>query len=251
MRIHSFFAFVLFLLTMPTALADEVFKVENDQSEWKSVTVKTIEHRPTTSMYVVRGKVQYRDIEGNPYLEMWNIMPDGNRYFSRLQVMEPWAGRKSGWRKFELPFNLLHHKPELVTLEINVVMPGKGTIELSELTVSDQSLWFSGPTGGVLGGVLGTVLGLCGAVTGCLCGFLVPRGKGRRLIFGLFLFWTMMGVVTLIIGVSALCLGQPYHVWYPFVLCGGLFLFLVPHTFFAIKKGYAQAELRKMQALDA
>jgi hypothetical protein len=57
--------------------------VENDSSVWKSERVATVEHRPQSSIYVVRGRVQYRDVEGIAYLEMWNVLPDGRRFFSR------------------------------------------------------------------------------------------------------------------------------------------------------------------------
>ena len=231
--------------------------MENDQSAQKSVTVKTLEHRPSLSAYVVRGKVQYRDVEGIAYIEMWNIMPDGNRFFSRT-VENYGKARKiqgsSDWREFELPAFLKPLKPESVMLEINVVMPGKGTIELSELTISDLRIppwWFSNHAGGILGGVLGTIMGLYGAVTDCLCGFLVPRGKGRRLIFGIMISWIIVGTMTLVAGLSALFLGQPYHAWYSLVLTGGITTILFPHSIPGIKKAYAQAELRKMQALDA
>ena len=125
------------------SILDGVFKVENNQSASKTVTVKTLDYRPTSPIYVVSGQVQYQDVEGAAYLEMWNIMPDGNRYFSRT-VMDSGTMRKiqgtSKWRKFELPFNLMDAKPESVTLEINVVMPGKGTIELSDITIRSISL---------------------------------------------------------------------------------------------------------------
>jgi len=84
---------ILFLLTQSFALADGkatpiplsngVFKVENDGSAHRTHEVATIEYRPQSSMYVVRGRVQYNDVEGVAYLEMWNVMPDGSRFFSR------------------------------------------------------------------------------------------------------------------------------------------------------------------------
>ncbi len=264
MKTNSIFVAVICLLISSSALASEkavsvldgVFTVKNDQSVWKSETVKTLEYRPASSMYVVRGRIQYWNIEGIAYLEMWNILPDGSRYFSRTLgeygTMQRIQGL-SGWREFELPFNLMNAKPESVTLEINVVMPGKGTIELSGLTVSDIQTsveWFSRRTGGVVGGILGGICGTFGGIIGCLSGFLVPRGKGRRLMTWLFIFAAVMGFLQLGVGLSALLLGQPGHVWYPFVLVGGLLGVIMPFSLLSVNKAYAQAELRKMQALD-
>jgi hypothetical protein len=67
-------------------------------------------------------------------------MPDGSRYFSRTLAdsgtMQKIQG-SSDWRTFELPFYLMELKPESVTLDISVVMPGKGTIELKDITIGD------------------------------------------------------------------------------------------------------------------
>ena len=208
-------------------------------------------------MYVVRGLMRYRDIERHSYLEMWNVMPDGRRYFSRRPVVEGnfFATRRSsdGWQQFELPFNLMGTKPSSVTLEINVIMPpGKGIIELSGLTICDiqTTAWFDQRTGNMLGAWLGVSIGLFGGLFGCLAGFLVPRGKGRRLVMGMFIFAVFIGITLLLVGILALCLGQHFYVWYPFMLCGGITVLVFPGCFMAIKKQYAQSELRKMQALD-
>ncbi len=266
MRTNSIFVAVFILSTSSLVLADDkampvldgVFKVENEQSVWNSETVKTVEYHPASPIYVVRGRVQYQNVEGIAYLEMWNILPDGSRYFSRTLgeygTMQKIQGT-SGWREFELPFNLMDQKPGTVTLEINVVMPGKGTIELSGITVSDIQTsvageWFSSRMGGMAGGILGSLAGIYGGLVGGLSGFLVPRGKGRRWITGLFIFGAIMGVLQLAFGLTALILGQPWHVWYPFVLVGGLLAVILTSSLLSINKAYAQVELRKMQALD-
>ena len=280
MKTNSIFAIVLSLLAVPLAFADGeakpivdgIVKVENDQSKQKSETIATLEYRPASSMYAVRGRVQYRNVEGIAYLEMWNIMPDGRRYFSRT-VDEYGPMRKiqgnSGWREFALPFNLMQHQPESVTLEINVVMPGKGTIEVSELTVSDipsgvpmsdalppvvdapvVKQWFDGGTAGFYGGLAGGAVGIYGALFGCLAGFLVPRGKGRSLLIAMAALGFAVGIVSLLVGIFAVFSGQPYHVWYGFTLIGGLLVFILPVAFSTIGKQYEQFEQRRMQALD-
>ena len=124
-----------------SASSRDTLKVQNDRTELKTVTVKTMTHRPRSSSYVVSGQVQYQGVKGEAYLEMWTVMPDGSRYFSRTLeksgTMQKIQGT-SKWRNFELPFNLMDAKPDSVTLEINVVMPDKGTIEISSVTVSDK-----------------------------------------------------------------------------------------------------------------
>jgi ribose/xylose/arabinose/galactoside ABC-type transport system permease subunit len=182
-------------------------------------------------------------------------MPDGYSYFSRT-LADRGPMRKiqgtSDWREFELPFNMMGVIPAVVAIEINVVMPGKGTIELSGLTISDvpNYEWFSSRASGFIGGTAGSAMGLYGALFGCLAGVLVPRGKGRKLVIGMLVFLFVIGIVLLLIGGLAVFLGQPWHVWYPFMLLGGLSVFLPPSIYFSIKKQYDQFEHRRMQALD-
>ena len=37
----------------------------------------------TGDSYAITGKVAYEGVEGDGYLEMWSVFPDGSRYFSR------------------------------------------------------------------------------------------------------------------------------------------------------------------------
>ena len=131
----------------------------------------------------------------------------------------------------------MEHRPESITLKINVVVPGKGTIELSDVEVRDLPTfalptpsgdWFDSRTGHFYGGVAGAFWGCFGGLFGTLGGILVPRGKGRRLLTGMFVFAFVMGILHFAVGIAALFFGQPYHVWYPFVLIGGLMVVIMP-----------------------
>jgi hypothetical protein len=262
MRINVIF-FALLLLTAPLAFANDqatpimegMVTVENDPAEGKTETILTLVHHPTTSMYVVRGLVRHRDVEQHSYLEMWSTMPDGRRYFSRqpVRLESVWSRKAGDWRQFELPFNLMNHRPSSVTLEINVVMPpGKGTIELSRLTISDiqPTEWFDGRTAGLFGGLLGTGIGCYAGLFSILYMLLVPRRKGRRLLISMLLVLPAIGTAMLLLGISALCLSQPYHVWYPFVLCGVLSVIVWIFPYREMVAKYKEFDQRKMQALD-
>lgn len=240
-------------------------KVENDGAASKTVTLATGRYVPESSQYAVRGRVRYSGVAGEAYLEMWNIMPDGSRYFSRTLAPSGPMGIISGdsdWRGFLLPFNLMETRPTHVDLEINVVMPGKGTIEVSPIAIgpgsgsgvvaaASKQAWFTetdaGRWGGIGGGVYGTVAGLFGA----LCGWLAPRGRGRRLILGGIVAGAALGLVLLAIGLYAWLDGQPRYVGYMFALPGVLTLIIFPLMFSRIKRRYGEAELRKMSARDA
>ena len=101
-----------------------------------------------------------------------------------------------------------------------------------------------------IGATLGVACGIYGGLFGCLAGFLVPRGKGRRLVMGMFVVAIVIAIVLLLVGILTLCLGQPFYMWYPLILCGGILLLAFPSCFMAIKRQYDQFEQRKMQALD-
>ena len=152
-------------------------------------------------------------------------------------------------------FNLLIVSPVLAGQKDEPIT-GMGTIELSSHTVSDiqpqpYGEWFDNRMSGWIGGVLGTAWGIFGGTIGGLSGILVSRGKGRCWILSLLLFGMILGGIQFLFGLFALILGQPYHVWYPLGFTGGLVSLILPHAYCAIKKGYEQAELRKMQALDS
>ena len=59
------------------------------------------------------------------------------------------------------------------------------------------------------------------------------------------------GVVCLVLGIVALVLGQPYAVYYPLLLIGVLAAVLGGVGIPVSRQRFAEAELRRMQALDA
>ena len=89
----------------------------------------TIDHPQIAGpRYVVSGEVRYQDVEGQGYLEMWTVFPDGQRFFSRtLAAQGPLAALhgESSWRRFELPFDISGASQAPSRLEINLVLPGR------------------------------------------------------------------------------------------------------------------------------
>ncbi len=109
--------------------------------------------------------------------------------------------------------------------------------------ISEQSAWILGP---VLGGGVGGVL--CGAIGGGVCGVLAARGRARGFVMGYYAFLIVLGIASLGVGLSALTLGQPYHVWYPFTLMGIILLIVMASIRPAITKQYEAAEQRRLDA---
>ena len=109
--------------------------------------------------------------------------------------------------------------------------------------------WFDPNTfgvwlGGLGGGVGGTLCGLWGAA----CGMLAPRGIGRTWILGFGWLMVAVGVGCLGFGLYALAMGQPWNIWlWPChigLIVSGVVGGLIP----VIRKRYAEAESRRLQA---
>lgn len=114
------------------------------------------------------------------------------------------------------------------------------------LLLDASSAWWSGTTAGWIGGIFGSLVGLGGA----LIGILASRGRSRRLVLGLVLGLVVLGACSVAIGVVAVLLGQPYAVYYPLLLLGGISLFVFGMNWPMLRARYRQQELRRMQAED-
>src|SRR6266581_136110 len=150
----------------------------------------TLDHPPVTLPgYAVLGEVRYEGVEGQGYLEMWSVFPNGERFFSRTLATQGTLAAlhgESSWRRFELPFSLNGASPAPSRLEINLVLPGPGTVWLGPLHLQQSSAaiatvqggWWSERFGTLVGAILGSFVGVVGAIIGVLGG----RGKARRLV---------------------------------------------------------------------
>jgi hypothetical protein len=208
--------------------------------------------------YAVTGRVAYQDVQGDGYLEMWSVFPDGSRYFSRtLAASGPMAKLRgsSPERAFALPFRLQPGARGPVRLEVNAVLPAGGRVTLHGLRLESGAggalaapgAWWSDATGGWLGAAAGSAFGLLGALVGTLASL----GRGRRVALGALLALCTGGLVALAAGAAALATGQPYAVWYPLVLLGVLGPVLGLSLRGTVRRRFEAVELRRMQALDA
>lgn len=104
--------------------------------------------RVSTTVYALTGHVKYDNVHGEGYLEMWNFfpplkpgMPEG-RYFSRTLGdagdMEKITGT-CDWRIFSLPFDRTGASAPPTRLEINIFLPGHGTVYLSPVKLVEYS----------------------------------------------------------------------------------------------------------------
>ena len=160
----------------------------------------------------------------------------------------------SDWRRFVIPFSSKEGGPPPARLDLNVVLPGRGTVYLGSLRLvqygpaedpaATTGQWWDGRFPGLFGGILGSLVGCLGA----LIGWLTSTGKARRVALGATKFMMLLGVLALIAGGIALGQSQPYAVFYPLLLIGGLCATLPAALFGSIRKRYEEMELRTMRA---
>ena len=213
-----------------------------------------------TSVWALTGEVRYEDVQGQGYLEMWNLFPGGGRYFSRTLAERGPMGAlsgSSGWRAFVLPFTSRPDLPAPVALEVNLVLPGRGAVEIGPLRLVQYSpgddplalatgAWWSDRQAGLLGGIVGGGLGLLGG----LIGWLASRGRGRGFVLAASAAIVALGALAAAAGIVALLRAQPYGVWYPLVLLGVLSLGVMGLGHRRLRARYDEVELRRLRALD-
>lgn len=112
-----------------------------------------------------------------------------------------------------------------------------------------MSPWFDEQTAGIVGGLLGTVLGtVFGGIGGGVGGPLAAMGKARSLVLGFYVAGVVVGACLAATGVVALAMGQPWWVWFAFLLPGVLSVAIMGGLLPVMRARYDQAEQRKLDA---
>ena len=96
----------------------------------------------------------------------------------------------------------------------------------------------------------GTMYGCLLGVWGSCAGMLAPMGKARSLVLGSCIVFTVVAAAFLVTAVIAIATGQPYGIWYGFLLPGILGMILCPMFYPLMRKRYREAEERRMHAAD-
>jgi len=236
-------------------------EIRNARPAAKTVTVLVIDDPSLTARrYALRGRVRCAQVDGKAYLEMWSTFPDQKRAYSRTLdargLARPLTGT-AGWREFSVPFYLRDGGAVPVALELNVVLPGPGTVWLGPVQLvqydgladplAPTGAWWGARHAGYIGGIGGGLIGMLGA----LVGVLAALGRLRRAVVGVCILMVVGGVASLVAGLVAVLGAQPYAVYYPLLLGGGLCALLPAVLLPVILTRYRQAELQRMHALDA
>lgn len=153
-----------------------------------------------------------------------------------------------------LPFDATGAPPPS-RLVFNVVLPGRGVVDLGPLQLVEQRTSGADHTNGELtldqtaglwGGIAGGVVGSVGA----LIGILTSLGRARRVVSVATTGLVIGGTVAFIMGAIELARSQPYAVYYPLLLIGFLATVVPLGLRPSIRKRYDEIELRAMRAHD-
>jgi hypothetical protein len=238
--------------------SDLQLEIKSATSRPSTTTVLTIDRPPIKGpRYRLSGRLRYESVEGAGYLEMWNHFPDGGQYFSRtLADQGPMMKLQgtSGWRSFVLPFDATGAPPP-TRLVVNVVLPGRGTVYLGPLELTEETgaaSGFSDPVTasrlvGMAGGMAGAVIGSLGA----LIGVLTSLGRARRFVIASATSLIALGMVAFTAGIVAFASAGSYSAAYPALLLLGFVSSVVPLGLLpTIRRRYEEIELRTMRAHD-
>jgi hypothetical protein len=81
-------------------------------------------------------------------------------------------------------------------------------------------------------------------------GWLVSKRRARNFTLSAMAVATALGAALLVAGVVALATSQPYSTWFPLLLAGAILVPVFGLNRRTAQRAYAEAELRRMQALD-
>lgn len=249
-----------------TCVSGDSLVVDKKTPDAQTITVLTLDGNGITRpVYALTGRIRWEGVEGDGYVEMWNVFGPGKRYFSRAlpadaPVEALWIKGSSDWRAIVLVFNNREGAPAPKELELNVVLPGRGKVWLGPLRLVQYEAgenpwiaaqgagrrWWTDQWSGLIGGTLGSLLGCMGG----LIGWLTAKGKARNAVMGMLRAMQIVGVAGLGVGGVALAVSQPYGVYYPLLLIGVLCAVLPMGLIGSVRRRYAEMELRKMSAMD-
>lgn len=109
--------------------------------------------------------------------------------------------------------------------------------------------WFDEQFAGAVGGIMGAVLGGgFGGIVGGVGGTLASMGKAKTFVVSMFVTAISISLIIIFVGLYALIDGQPWHVWFVFILPGVITGVVMGALLPAIQKRYCQAEQRKLDA---
>lgn len=106
--------------------------------------------------------------------------------------------------------------------------------------------WWAEEHAGWFGGLIGGTIGLLGGAIGTCAGL----RRARTFVLTSSLILACCGVVALFAGIVALKTEQPYHVYFPLLLMGGVCTFAFGFNYPGMKRVYDSLDARERYSSD-
>ncbi len=157
----------------------------------------------------------------------------------------------SNWELHQFAVDQSESEGTPTRLILQLTLPGHGTVYIRPikiLGVTDS--WWPAKQGGMIGGtvgIFGGLVGCFGGLLGCLAGF----GKARKFVLMTTKIFIALGMLLTITGIVAIACGQPFFVWYVFLLPGVMLTLIFSLNFPLIQRRYDDLEIRRMASIDA
>ena len=113
-----------------------------------------------------------------------------------------------------------------------------------------MSEWWPIQSTGMIFGIAGGACGVLGGIFGTAVGVLVPRGRGKPFVYCCLSLLCAIAIGSIGVGVMALVIGQPQHVWMWPTLLGFVMLTSTLPSGLMIPRWYRQAERRRLEAAE-
>jgi hypothetical protein len=253
-------------LVQTVTFAEEPLTISSAPGEQVRMLIELPNPGISSPVYALKGRIRYEDVEGEGFLQMDNNFGDLGTFFTKTVAPEGPLGAISGssdWRAFVLPFYANSGDPAVDVspvpekLTLTLFLPGSGTVSIGDVALYQYApgedpltmtgAWFDSRTAGLLGGIGGTLLGVWGA----LIGIAASRGKARGFVLGSASAMLGIGMLSLIGGVVALAMSQPYAVYYTLFLFGIILVAVIGSMRRSLAARYEQLELKRIQSMDA
>ena len=222
-----------------------------------SPTILTVENPKVPShQYRLVGKIKYKDVTGDGYLELQNYFPGQGMYFTRTLATDGFLGKIDGtsdWRVFQLPF---FSKPGMLPnkLIVKLVLPASrlassGRVWLTPLkmeaiepteTVNLEETPSSSFPWSLVAAILSGIVGVLGTLVALLAG----NPALRRPAFFATMLLVPCSFAALLAGVVLWSQEAGQNVWYPSIVIGGIWVILFAATAFVLRRKLAREELQ-------
>lgn len=220
-----------------TERTSDALRVTYDGAAAASIPLCEVRNPDTDATLMCDAELRGIELSAPAYLELWFVEGE-QAWFSRAL-----ADKVTGpteWRRAVAHFRA-DRAPDAILMGLR--FEGPGSVEVRGFSLRDSG-------GSRHAWVPGTLIGVVAGLWGSLCGLLVPRGKGRRVVMALGTVILACALVMLVQGTAKLLQGAPYAEWYPSALPGIVGAAMLGGLLPVVRARYAAHERERMAARE-